>query len=287
VGRVITWLVAVGAAGCTALSGVGDLSVGSVVEVDASAPEAGTPADANVNGGDAGVLPEADAEAEAGVDAGSRDADAATPDADARGPDPTHPTSCKALRDTTKDSASRVVLIDPDGSGPQPPFSVYCDMTTAGGGWTVVFTSLGNQSSSVLDYTSATSALLTASSETLLVYRRDDRVIVGATAVLSLPAAWKLQSPFKAKSVDLITQVSIDGATQTRGTLRFGYGDFGDSCDADWLTDDVYGRVCIAGTTAPFYSAFASGSVDLCPDSSQKFDAIGCSDDRRFTIAVR
>jgi len=47
-------------------------------------------------------------------------------------------TSCKALLESNASTPSGVYTVDPDGDGPGAPFSVFCDMTTAGGGWTVV-----------------------------------------------------------------------------------------------------------------------------------------------------
>lgn len=49
---------------------------------------------------------------------------------------PAYYPSCKAILDGGSSTGSGIYYIDTDGEGGNPPFQVYCDMNTDGGGWT-------------------------------------------------------------------------------------------------------------------------------------------------------
>ena len=199
----------------------------------------------------------------------------------------TAPTSCLSIHAATPGYPSGDYAIDPDGPGGNRPVIVTCDMTTDGGGWTIVFLSpTPNIPGLPVVYTVGTAPLRSYARSALLAYRGPTLISYGDYAQFDLPVIWRTETPFNVGGTDLVVDVSVNNGTASATTLRFGRSNFSASCSDPWTTGDR-GRICVLGTKAPFFSGFSSTVADMCADSLSGSAAIACADDRRFSIAVR
>ena len=108
------------------------------------------------------------------------------------------------------------------------------------------------------------------------------------TASFGIPATWRTKNPMSASPPeDLSVSASVNGALPATATLRYGIGNFSQVCGDPWVTTSNYGRICLQGTAAPFYSGFVRDTSDLCALSTENYAARPCSDMVRFSIAVR
>jgi len=196
--------------------------------------------------------------------------------------------SCTKLHLAQPSLPSGQYTIDPDGDGSDAPFAVWCDMTTDGGGWTIVFTSTDpNMMTTPISYTASTPRLLADAQSALLAYRDSTMALLSDDhAALALPVDWRTQAPFNYPGNDVMTEVSINGGLPSMATVRYGSQSFTTTCWDPWMAGS-WGRICVVGTQAPFFNAFASTTADGCSDSISVYSATSCSNARRFSIGVR
>lgn len=195
------------------------------------------------------------------------------------------PASCKAVQTAMPSAPSGPYMIDSDGSGPDQPLSVTCDMTTAGGGWTLVFLASSDNLAGAPAYTSFTPRLLADASSVLVAYRSTAGAVLPNSATFAIPPAWRTTFPLNVPGTDVVELVSVDGAAPVSATVRFGTENFNNRCSDGW-SPTTYGRFCISNTRAPYYNGFASTLPDNCGDSLGSWNSVACTT-QRFSIAVR
>jgi hypothetical protein len=168
-------------------------------------------------------------------------------------------------------------------------------MTTAGGGWTLIFEpSMMSYSSATIGYTLDNMPLRGNASEALIAFRMADRTVVGTWARFMMPVDWQNASPFTYGNTDATIDANIGTGSAPGGaapsvTLRYGWHEYSTDCAGAWNTGggQSFGRVCVDGTSAPFFAGFDDPSGDFCQDSTQSRTATTCSSSLQFTIAVR
>jgi formylglycine-generating enzyme required for sulfatase activity len=196
--------------------------------------------------------------------------------------------SCLDILEGGYSTGNGTYWIDPDSTG---AFEVYCDMTTDGGGWTLVFTSGGiNYNTAELGYTVESPALMNVDSKMLAVHRDGDLDTLESWVAFHMPVEWSTTPPFQDYNGETeMDGVVLDGVSQGTVRLYHGYSDWTGSCGTSgWDNSDTRGQFCFGDITAPAYYNFARDQEDGCSAGlgTDEYTPV-CTDDRLFTLAVR
>jgi hypothetical protein len=198
--------------------------------------------------------------------------------------------SCLNILEERPSAGDGYYWIDPSGSGSD---NVYCDMTTMGGGWTLVFEAEPLMGSSSIGYTYERSTIRASSDEVLIAYRSTyDLGSVTSPYRFSRPHNWIAASPMSYAGETATVSATDAAGTTTTGTLYYGYQNWGPGsyCSGSFTSGlPDHGKICIDGTNAPFYNGFSrpEDPPDWCSLSDEFCETSECTDERVFTIAMR
>lgn len=180
--------------------------------------------------------------------------------------------------------------LDVDGPGGQAPVEVQCDMTTEGGGWSLVHVaSSPNEGGAGAGLKAPYDALLASATEVLVGYRDRSFALSSGWTRFAVPEAWRTRHPLAYSARSETVAISVEGGPPVRTTLHHGTDNWDSAfcLNVGFIPGQPFGLLCFEGTAAPFYSGFAHPISDKCARSDQAFDARPCDVDRVFTIAVR
>lgn len=206
------------------------------------------------------------------------------------GSDRDHPgASCLEILEAGSSTGDGRYWLDLGGT----PSGVRCDMTTAGGGWTVIFVASDlDYDSTSINYDLDAEDLLLTSSEALIGFVRSDGFGVTDWASMELPEAWRSASPmsFEARSENRL--VALESGGTVNATLYYGYSNFDSNC-GDWqdasTSEPLAGRIGFCTGGAPYWAGFSRDVEpnDYCNAWAGSWEETACSEDRRFAIYAR